>query len=110
MQLVGQQRVLTIKDHSQHSADGHASLGVHNLTGVSPRYLTVNAQLTKVFNDKFEVYLGGENLTNYSQHNAIIGATDPFNQDSGIPVFDASQVYAPIMGMMIYGGFRFTIE
>jgi hypothetical protein len=110
MQLVGQQRVLTIKDHSQHSAEGHGSLGVHNLTGVSPRFLTINAQLTKTFNDKFEVYLGGENLTNYTQHNAIIGASDPFNQDNGIPVFDASQVYAPIMGTMIYAGFRFTIE
>lgn len=110
VQLVGQQRIPTIKNHDNHSSEGHSSLGVHNLTGVTPRFFTVNAQLTKVFNDKFEIYIGGENLTNYMQHNAIIGATDPFNQDEGIPVFDASQVYAPIMGTMIYGGFRFTIE
>ena len=110
MQLVGQQRIPIVQGHDNHSAAGHASLGTHHLTGITPRYYTINAQLTKVFNDKFEIYVGGENLTNYMQHNAIIGAMDPFNEDDGIPVFDASQIYAPIMGTMIYGGFRFTIE
>lgn len=109
VQIVGPQRIPVVLGHDNHSAAGHESLAVYHLTGVTPTFATLNAQLTKSF-DKWEFYLGGENLTNYRQHDGIIGASDPFNQDDGIPVFDASQIFAPIMGRMIYGGFRFTIK
>jgi hypothetical protein len=109
VQIVGPQRMPTLLGHENHSAEGHESLTVYHLTGVTPTYATLNAQLTKTFG-KWEVYIGGENLTNYTQHDPIIGASDPFNEDLGIPVFDASQIYAPIMGTMIYAGFRFTIK
>ena len=109
VQIIGPQRMPTLLGFQNHSAEGHESLATYHLTGITPTYATLNAQLTKVFK-KLEVYIGGENLTNYRQHGAIIGASDPFNEDLGIPVFDASQIYAPIMGTMIYGGFRFTIK
>ncbi len=67
-------------------------------------YSLMNAQATKVFSEKFEVYLGGENLTNFRQSNPVLGAEDPFGEN-----FDTSIVFAPIMGRMVYLGFRFKI-
>lgn len=110
VQIVGPQRMPTMLGHENHTLEGHEGLGRYHFTGITPTYATVNAQITKIVNDKWEFYLGGENLTNYTQHNPIIGASDPFNQDIGIPVFDASQIYAPIMGANIYGGFRYTLK
>ena len=67
-------------------------------------YSLMNAQMTKVFSEKFEVYLGGENLTNFRQSNPVLGAENPFGEN-----FDTSIVYAPIMGRMFYLGFRYKI-
>lgn len=67
-------------------------------------YSLMNAQITKVFSDKFEIYVGGENLTNFRQYNAVLGADDPFGN-----YFDTTIVYAPIFGRMLYTGFRFKI-
>lgn len=71
----------------------------------SPAYFLMNAQITrnfKISNHPLEVYLGGENLTNYSQPNPILNSQNPFGEH-----FDTSRVYAPIMGAMGYGGLRF---
>ena len=65
-------------------------------------YSLMNAQVTKVFSSKFEVYVGGENLTAVTQPNPILGAGNPFG-----PNFDTTIVYAPILGRMVYLGFRF---
>ena len=65
-------------------------------------YSLMNAQVTKVFSKTFEVYLGGENLTGTRQSNPILGANDPFGTN-----FDTTIVFAPILGQMVYVGFRF---
>lgn len=65
-------------------------------------YSLMNAQVTRAFSKKFEVYLGGENLTAVTQPNPVLGATDPFGSN-----FDTTIVYAPILGRMVYVGFRF---
>ncbi|RKR15297.1 outer membrane receptor protein involved in Fe transport [Maribacter vaceletii] len=67
-------------------------------------YNHMNAQITKVFSNTFEVYLGGENLSNVQQASPVLGADNPFGSN-----FDTTIVYAPIMGRMFYGGFRFKI-
>ncbi len=67
-------------------------------------YSLMNAQITKVFSKNFEVYAGGENLTNFRQNNPVLGAENPFGSN-----FDTSIIYAPIMGRMFYGGFRYKI-
>lgn len=64
-------------------------------------YSLMNAQVTKVFSKAFEVYLGGENLTNFRQVTPVLGADNPFGAN-----FDTSIVYAPIMGRMFYTGLR----
>ncbi|MCV6629249.1 MAG: TonB-dependent receptor [Flavobacteriaceae bacterium] len=71
----------------------------------SNSYNLINAQITKIFNNGLEVYLGGENLGNIQQDQAIIGADNPF----GIG-FDSSLAYAPVMGRMFYAGLRFGLE
>lgn len=65
-------------------------------------YSLMNAQVTKVFSNKFEVYLGGENLTGFRQDNPVLGANEPFGTN-----FDTTIVFAPILGRMVYVGFRF---
>ncbi|MCD2260241.1 TonB-dependent receptor [Psychroserpens luteolus] len=75
------------------------------LPNESPTVGTLNAQVTKVFSPKFEVYLGGENITNVRQSNPILGADDPFG-----PNFDTTFVYGPIFGSMYYAGLRFKIK
>ncbi|MDT0559227.1 TonB-dependent receptor [Ichthyenterobacterium sp. W332] len=72
---------------------------------LSPTIGTLNAQITKVFSSKFEVYLGGENISNVRQPNPIIGANDPFGSN-----FDSTFVYGPIFGSMYYAGLRFKIK
>ncbi|MCP4975226.1 MAG: TonB-dependent receptor [Maribacter sp.] len=78
--------------------------GQYQLGEFSESYSLMNSQITKVFNEHFEIYIGGENLTNFTQSNPVLGADDPFGAN-----FDTSIVYAPIMGRMFYGGFRFKL-
>lgn len=68
-------------------------------------FSTVNAQVTKVFSDRFEVYVGGENIGNYQQHRVILGADNPFGNE-----FDSTIVYGPIFGQMYYAGLRFKVK
>jgi outer membrane receptor for ferrienterochelin and colicins len=76
----------------------------YRMPAYSPVYPMLNAQVTK-FYKRWEIYLGGENLTNYTQHNPIIAADDPFG-----PYFDASNVWGPISGIKVYAGVRFLLK
>ena len=70
----------------------------------SPRYTMMNAQITKRFRI-WELYLGCENLANYTQKNPIIGIDNPFGE-----TFDASMVWGPIQERKFYLGLRLTID
>jgi outer membrane receptor for ferrienterochelin and colicin len=71
----------------------------------SPSFSVMNMQITRLFSSTFEMYFGGENIGNYKQQKAILGAANPFG-----PNFDASIVYAPVFGQMYYVGLRFKIK
>ncbi|TRX42220.1 TonB-dependent receptor plug domain-containing protein [Flavobacterium restrictum] len=71
----------------------------------SKAYSLMNAQITRTFSPTFEVYVGGENIGNYTQSKAILGSENPFGA-----TFDASVVYAPVFGQMYYAGLRFKIK
>ncbi|NQV78827.1 MAG: TonB-dependent receptor [Lutibacter sp.] len=71
----------------------------------SDNHSAINAQITKVFSQRFEWYLGGENLTNETQQVPVLGANNPFGTN-----FDTSLVYSPVIGAMYYTGIRFNIE
>lgn len=75
------------------------------LPDFSPSFSVMNAQITRTFSSTFEVYIGGENIGNYKQNKAILGADNPFGN-----TFDTSIVYAPIFGQMYYAGLRFKIK
>ncbi|WP_312341231.1 TonB-dependent receptor domain-containing protein [Chryseobacterium binzhouense] len=69
----------------------------------SESYAVLNAQISRNFNKKIRAYLGGENLTSYSQKNAIVDFRNPFGN-----YFDGGMVYAPIMKANFYVGFDVT--
>ena len=71
--------------------------------GRTPVYPMLYAQVTRRFKG-WDVYIGAENLTNFRQKDAIIGAANP-RQAS----FDASCIWGPLMGIKAHAGFRFTL-
>ncbi|WP_299056482.1 TonB-dependent receptor [uncultured Polaribacter sp.] len=77
----------------------------YQLPAFSDPFSLINMQVTRVFSDKFEVYVGGENLTNVQQKNPILASDDPFGVN-----FDTTIVYSPIFGRAIYAGLRFKIK
>jgi hypothetical protein len=64
----------------------------------------LNAQVTRNWKH-LELYAGGENLLNVMQHHPIFGTQDPFGE-----AFDATEIWAPIMGWNVYFGLRYTIK
>ncbi|WP_321289170.1 TonB-dependent receptor [uncultured Sunxiuqinia sp.] len=73
--------------------------------GYSPDFFLMNAQVSKSFNEWFEIYVGVENLTGYKQHNPIIASDQPFS-----PYFESSLIWGPIFGRKSYVGLRFRIQ
>jgi outer membrane receptor protein involved in Fe transport len=80
--------------------------GLSSTDGVeySEIYPMLNAQITHVYK-KWDFYLGGENLTNFVQKNAIVDAENPFGSK-----FDATRIWGPIMGINVYAGVRYSIK
>jgi outer membrane receptor for ferrienterochelin and colicins len=77
----------------------------YQLEEYSNSYSLLNAQVTKVFSKKFEMYFGVENLTNFTQKNPILASDTPFGAN-----FDSTIIYGPIFGRMFYSGLRFKID
>ncbi len=77
----------------------------YQLPDYTPTVATISAQITKVFSNSFELYLGGENLTNEKQPNPILNSENPFE-----PTFDTTFVYGPIFGASYYLGLRFKLN
>lgn len=92
--VFGEQRLAVVR-----MEDGMASEN-----NQSKAYPMLSAQVTHRFK-KIEVYIGGENLTDYRLKNPIVDAENPFGQH-----FDATRIFAPIHGINIYAGFRFSID
>lgn len=77
----------------------------YQLAEYSPSVATLNTQVTKVFSSKFELYVGGENITDVKQKNPILSAENPFGAN-----FDTTMVYGPIFGSSYYAGLRYRIN
>jgi outer membrane receptor for ferrienterochelin and colicins len=92
-QFVGEQRV----------PDLSGKISTNDLVAHSPSFEKLLGQVTYQ-TKRWEAYVGGENLTNYTQDNPIIGASEPFG-----PNFDAAMIWGPVTGPMLYAGFRFKI-
>lgn len=66
-------------------------------------YQILNAQVTRFFRNG-SVYLGCENISDFTQMHPIVAAADPYG-----PYFDATRVWGPVMGRMFYMGVRYAI-
>jgi outer membrane receptor protein involved in Fe transport len=86
------------------NADGSVRPVEYQIPKKSPGFALLNAQVTVNFSPQLSFYLGGENLLDYKQQNPIIDSGNPFGQ-----YFDASIIWAPISGRMVYAGFRVGI-
>lgn len=65
-------------------------------------YTLLNSQISKsLFDKKLDMYVGVENILDFKQNNPIIDAQNPFGS-----YFDASMVWGPVFGRMIYTGLR----
>lgn len=74
----------------------------------SPSFYNVLAQVTyvaKIKSSELNIYVGVENLLDYRQNNPIVSADAPYSK-----YFDASMVWGPIYGRMLYAGLRFKIK
>lgn len=71
--------------------------------GKTDAYLYMLCQITRRFK-RFELYGGIENITGYVQPHPVIGYDAPFSQ-----AFDASIIYAPLMGRLFYIGLRLSV-
>ncbi len=70
----------------------------------SPAFVQLFAQITHKFRN-WDVYLGGENLTNYRQVNPIISADNTIGTG-----FDATMIWGPVFGRNVYAGMRWNLK
>ncbi len=70
----------------------------------SPVWFNLLGQVTKKYKH-FDVYVGGENLTNFRQTDPIAEYWKPYHTH-----FDASMGWGPILGISVYAGIRLTIK
>ena len=69
----------------------------------SPDFVTLNGQISKTFPFGLELYLGIENATDFRQKELIISPSNTHAAN-----FDAAMVWGPVIGRMVYGGFRWS--
>lgn len=79
-------------------------LNVGTLQGETDGYIYMLGQVSRRFK-RWEVYAGCENITNHTQETVVIGGDQPFTT-----AFDASVVYAPLMGRLFYVGLRIWVK
>lgn len=91
----GARRIPAIPQHME---------GNSKVSAIAPGFSNINAQLTRTFL-KWDVYLGGENLNNFTQANPILASDDPFGRH-----FDAGMAWGPVIGRMVYIGMRYKIK
>ena len=82
-------------------------------------YPQLLGQITKFFRT-WSIYLGAENMTNFTQDSPIVGerlstnTTQSHNQHGFVNPyssnFDAAMIWAPIHGWKLYLGFRWALE
>lgn len=83
----------------------------------SPFYCIANIQLTKKLQHGMELYGGVKNLLNFVPAHALMRPFDPFDKYVNDPVnnpynytFETSYNYAPMQGIKIFAGIRYTFQ
>lgn len=74
-------------------------------------YPQLMAQITKKFKHNVSLYLGAENMTNFTQDNPVFGDyIEPGKIDPTSDTFDASTTWAPITGWKVYIGLNWYLD
>ena len=96
--------------------EGGKQYRMHNGYIYHKWYPQLLGQVTKFFRT-WSIYLGAENITNFTQDNPIVGERlEAKSEKHGGFVnphsanYDASMIWAPIHGWKIYLGFRWALE
>jgi outer membrane receptor for ferrienterochelin and colicins len=100
LQWNGKKRIPYMGDMTDHSEHG---IVTERQSTMAPSFYNLNAQITRTF-IKWDLYVGGENLANFTQKNPVMGANHPFHQG-----FDGGMAWGPVTGRMIYAGMRYKI-
>ncbi|MEM6268616.1 MAG: TonB-dependent receptor [Bacteroidota bacterium] len=77
----------------------------YQLPAESDPFLLLHFQVSKTWKERWNVYLGGENLLNFQQPTPILASDQPFSS-----FFDGSMVWGPIFGRNIYAGMRLILH
>ena len=88
----GEKKLISTHEHTDHS---------HEET--SDPYSVLNAQFTKKISN-FELYIGCENILNFTQENPILNSDNPFSTD-----FNILNIWGPTKGREAYIGIRLII-
>ena len=88
----GEKRLINTHEHTDHS---------HEET--SDPYSVLNAQFTKKISN-LELYIGCENILNFTQENPILNWENPFSED-----FNILNIWGPTKGREAYIGLRLII-
>ena len=97
----GAEKQYFTRELAQTTTDGQQITTVMTYHRWHPQLL---AQITKYWRT-CSLYVGAENMTNFMQHQPIIGTNAPFSS-----AFDAASVWAPTSGWKIYVGFRWNLQ
>ena len=96
--------------------EGSNQYRVHNGCIYHKWYPQLLGQITKFFRT-WSIYLGAENMTNFTQDNPIVGERLEAKDDKQggfvnpqSANYDASMIWAPIHGWKMYLGFRWALE
>jgi outer membrane receptor for ferrienterochelin and colicin len=99
--------------------EGSQQYKMHNGYIYHKWYPQLLGQITKFFRT-WSIYLGAENMTNFTQDSPIVGerrstnTTQSHNQHGFVNPyssnFDAAMIWAPIHGWKLYLGFRWALE
>lgn len=88
--------------------DTRENIATYQRADYSPAFFNLMGQVTwikRIHGHYLNIYLGVENLLNYKQPSPIVAADAPYSK-----YFDASMVWGPIYGRMLYAGLRYRIK
>lgn len=77
----------------------------YQLDEESPSFFLMNAQVSKQWRERFDVYIGVENILDFKQEDPILASDDPYSE-----YFDSSLIWGPIFGRMFYAGIRLRVK
>lgn len=102
------QRVLfdvTAKWSDRQRMPMHQDDTLFGIGAYSPTFWMINGQIALAKEEKWDVYLGVENIFNYRQNRVVVYS----HPESGSTTFDSNFSYAPAFGRMMYVGFRMRL-